>query len=76
MNRTVGRGHAKHVAARAIGAASPRRRGVAMVEYILICALVAIGLIGAFHYWGNTLFDHLTHIAWDSSAALEVIIKR
>lgn len=51
------------------------RRGAVALEYILIAALVALALMGAFLYQGRTLMQLFKHVAWDPSAALEQVIQ-
>ncbi len=55
-----------------VGRARARRarRGAVALEYILIAGLVAIGLIGAFRIWGQTVQWLFRTMAWDSSGAL------
>lgn len=60
--------------ARPVRVRTTGRRGAVALEYILISALVAIALIGAFRAWGHMLYSNLAYIAWDSSAALVEII--
>ena len=51
------------------------RRGAIALEYVLITALVAIALLGAFKLWGHNVYYLFSNVAWDSGAALKEIVQ-
>ena len=52
-----------------------RQKGAVALEYILLAALVAIGLIGAFVYFRNKAKDSVESIADTTSDAVETSTK-
>ncbi|MFW5857565.1 MAG: Flp family type IVb pilin [Planctomycetota bacterium] len=62
--------HSAAAPSRRIDRARHRQRGAVALEYILIAAIVAIGLIVSFRLWGKVTAAAVSRTAVDSSGAL------
>lgn len=57
------------------GAGRRKIRGAVALEYILISALVAIALIGAFRMFGQVVAALFQNMIWSSGGAIHEIVS-